>query len=186
MYATEYHTPIVGKLTLTSDGKGLTGCWFEGVRRPGPAPVRERLEGGDDLPALRSACAWLDRYFAGERPDPLELALAAPGTEFQLLVRDALLAIPYGQTTTYGAIARELEVKTGRRQSARAVGGVVGRNPLCVIVPCHRVVGSDGSLTGFAGGLERKVALLEHEHALGPGVRMAPGAGAPASAGRAV
>ncbi|MGN0075800.1 MAG: methylated-DNA--[protein]-cysteine S-methyltransferase [Parafannyhessea sp.] len=168
MYCTEYRTPIVGTLTVTSDGRGVTGCWFDNDRHFGYGLEDATLERRDDVPALTQARAWLDRYFAGEKPDPRELPLIAHGTEFQLLVREALLAIPYGQTTTYGAIAKRLEAQTGRRQSPRAVGCAVGHNPLCVIVPCHRVVGANGSLTGFGGGIDRKVALLEHEGALRP------------------
>ncbi len=125
------------------------------------------------MPVFGRARAWLDRYFAGDAPDPRELPLAARATDFQMRVREAMLDIPYGQTTTYGAIARRLERETGRRQSARAVGGAAGRNPLCLIVPCHRVVGANGSLTGFGGGIDMKVKLLEHERAMkdGPGAR---------------
>lgn len=168
MYFTEYHSPIVGMLTVTSDGNKITGCWFDNDRHFGYGLADETLVRRDDLSTLQQARSWLDRYFAGQRPDPHELPLGARGTKFQLLVRDALLDIPYGQTTTYGAIAKRLETQTGRPQSPRAVGGAVGHNPLCVMVPCHRVVGANGSLTGFAGGIERKVALLTLEHALKP------------------
>ena len=123
----------------------------------------ERL---DDLPVFEQARNWLDRYFAGDAPDPRELPLAARATAFQLRVREAMLDIPYGQTTTYGAIAKRIEAETGKRQSARAVGGAVGHNPLCLIVPCHRVVGSNGNLTGFGGGMDTKVKLLTHEQAM--------------------
>ena len=164
-YFTEYETPIIGALTLASDGTGLTGCWFENDRYFGYG-VDGKVERRDDLPFFGQVRAWLDRYFAGDQPDPRELPLAARATPFQALVREAMLSIPYGHTTTYGAIAKWLEVQTGKRQSARAVGGAVGRNPLCLIVPCHRVVGSNGSLTGFGGGIDMKIALLEHERAL--------------------
>lgn len=164
-YYTEYETPIIGSLTLASDGDSIVGCWFDtdryfGIGVDGPMQLK------DNLRVFDQARNWLDRYFAGKTPDPRELPLAARATEFQKRVREAMLDIPYGTTTTYGAIAERIARETGRRQSARAVGGAVGHNPLCLIVPCHRVVGANGSLTGFGGGLDMKVKLLEHEHAM--------------------
>ena len=170
MHFTEYRTPLIGTLTLASDGEGVTGCWFDNDRHFGYG-VDELGERRDGVPVFGRARAWLDRYFAGDAPDPRELPLAARATDFQMRVREAMLDIPYGQTTTYGAIARRLERETGRRQSARAVGGAVGHNPLCLIVPCHRVVGANGSLTGFGGGIDMKVKLLEHERAMKDGLR---------------
>lgn len=161
----EYETGLIGSLFVASDGKGIVGCWFDNDRYFGYG-VEDELTRDDDDPVLMQARGWLDRYFAGEAPDPRELPLAAHATEFQLHVREAMLDIPYGQTTTYGEIAKHIEKETGRRQSARAVGGAVGHNPLCLIVPCHRVVGAGGNLTGFGGGIDMKVALLEHEHAM--------------------
>lgn len=164
-YFTEYETNLIGTLTLASDGEAIIGCWFDNDRYFGIG-VDGTVERRDDLPIFAQTRKWLDRYFAGEAPDPRELPLAARATEFQMRVREAMLDIPYGQTTTYGAIAKRIERETGKRQSARAVGGAVGHNPLCLIVPCHRVVGSNGSLTGFGGGIDMKVKLLEHEHAM--------------------
>ena len=107
---------------------------------------------------------WLDRYFAGQKPSPTELALAPEGSDFRRAVWDILCEIPYGQTRSYRDISRELAVKLGREHmSAQAVGGAVGHNPIGIIIPCHRVLGSDGSLTGYAGGLEKKRWLLRHE-----------------------
>ena len=148
MHFTEYKPPLIGTLTLASDGEGVTGCWFDNDRYFG--------YGVDEL---------------GERRDDVPVFEQARATDFQMRVREAMLDIPYGQTTTYGAIARRLERETGRRQSARAVGGAVGHNPLCLIVPCHRVVGANGSLTGFGGGIDMKVKLLEHERAMKDGFR---------------
>ena len=165
MYYTVYDNDLIGPLTLAADDTALLGCWFDNDRYFGYG-VREEAERNDDAPVLVQARAWLDRYFAGEAPDPRELPFAPNVTEFQLRVREAMLDIPYGETTTYGAIAKRIEAETGRRQSSRAVGGAVGHNPLCLIVPCHRVVGSNGSLTGFGGGLAKKIALLEHEKAM--------------------
>ena len=164
-YFTEYQTSLIGTLTLASDGEAITGCWFENDRYFGYG-VDGLLERNDDLAVFEQARNWLDRYFAGDAPNPRELPLAARATEFQLRVREAMLDIPYGATTTYGEIAKRLERETGRRQSARAVGGAVGHNPLCLIVPCHRVVGANGSLTGFGGGIPMKVKLLEHERGM--------------------
>ncbi len=162
VYRTEYESELIGPLTIASDGASIVGCWFGNDRYFGYG-VDEPMEQGDDLPLLVQARDWFDRYFAGDAPDPRELPLGARATPFQALVREAMLDIPYGQTGTYGSIAKRLEKETGRRQSARAVGGAVGHNPLCVIVPCHRVVGTSGSLTGFGGGIDMKVKLLEHE-----------------------
>jgi len=163
-YYTEYQTGLIGSLLLASDGTGITGCWFENSRYFGRG-VEGSVVRRDDLPVFDLARSWFDRYFAGEKPSPLELPLTAPDTPFRLLVREAMLQIPYGQTTTYGAIAAYVEQRTGKRSSARAVGGAVGHNPLCIVVPCHRVVGANASLTGFGGGLDTKVKLLEHERA---------------------
>ena len=164
-YFTEYRTPIIGTLTLASDGSGLIGCWFDNARFFGYG-VEGTMERKDDLVVFDQARAWLDRYFAGQAPNPRELPLTARATEFQLRVREAMLDIPYGQTTTYGAIAKRLEAETGKRQSAQAVGGAVGHNPIGLIVPCHRVMGANGNLTGFGGGIDTKIALLEHERAM--------------------
>lgn len=161
-YRIDYESDLIGPLTLASDGEALVGCWFGNDRYFGYG-VSGEMEPKDDLPVFDQACEWLDRYFGGEAPDPRELPLLASATPFQLRVREAMLDIPYGQTTTYGDIAKRIAAETGGRSSARAVGGAVGHNPLCVIVPCHRVVGADGSLTGFGGGVDMKVRLLEHE-----------------------
>ncbi|MCF2621140.1 MGMT family protein [Collinsella tanakaei] len=121
--------------------------------------LRQRRAG-----ALLAACAWLDSYFAAVPPLPLP-ALHLMGTPFQRRVWRLLLEIPYGRTTTYGALAREYERRFGSRTSARAVGGAIGRNPISIIVPCHRVLGTDGSIAGYAGGVKRKRALLALEGA---------------------
>ena len=161
-YFTEYDSDLIGTLTFASDGERLVGCWFGNDRHFGYG-VKGPLVRDDTLPFFTQVREWFDRYFANDKPDPRELPLGAYATEFQMRVREAMLDIPYGKTTTYGAIAKRIEQETGKRQSARAVGGAVGRNPLCIIVPCHRVIGSDGSLTGFGGGIDVKVKLLEHE-----------------------
>lgn len=114
------------------------------------------------LPVFLQATQWLDRYFRGENPK-MDLPLSPSGSPFRHLVWDILLTIPYGETTTYGAIARQLEAATGKRAAAQAVGGAVEHNPIGILIPCHRVVGKSGSLTGYAGGLEVKTALLTLE-----------------------
>lgn len=147
----------LGPVLLARTARGLAGAWFEGQKHhPGPlaAPVRP-----DDT-LLAQAASQLKRYFAGG-PAQFDLPLDLLGTAFQQSVWRALLKIPAGSTQTYGAIAEHVAAPT----AVRAVGGAVGRNPVSVIVPCHRVVGADGSLTGYAGGTDRKRALLELEHA---------------------
>ena len=161
-WSTEYVSPV-GRLTLACDGERLTGLWIEGQKYfGGTAPGT--MEPGD-LPVLAQAREWLDRYFAGEKPGIQELPLAPAGTPFQQVVWQLLCEIPYGEVVTYGALAQKLSTQLGHQTSGRAVGGAVGRNPISIIVPCHRVVGADGSLTGYAGGTDRKRWLLEHEGA---------------------
>ena len=161
-YCTTFVTGLVGTLTLASDGDVLTGCWFEHDRHFAYG-VSGQMVPDDALAAFAPARDWLSRYFAGERPDFSQVPHDAGGTPFQRRVWAELERTPYGEVTTYGAIARAIEAATGRPQSNRAVGGAVGRNRLCVFVPCHRVVGADGSLTGFGGGIQAKVRLLELE-----------------------
>ena len=146
-YITHYPSPV-GPLTIRSDGAAVTGLWMDL-----PGEIR------DDLPVLIAARNWLDRYFRGECPDPGELPLSPAGTAFQKQVWNALLNVPYGETVSYGSIAREI----GKPRACQAVGQAVGRNRIAIIIPCHRIIGADGSLTGFAGGLEMKRRLLNHE-----------------------
>lgn len=161
-YTTFYESPI-GRMLLAADDTGLTGLWFEGQKYFARCLDRESEE--KELPVFTEAKRWLDIYFSGKEPDftpPLHFI----GTDFQKEVWEILCAIPYGQTMTYGAIADRLAKKRGlSHMSAQAVGGAVGHNNLSIIVPCHRVVGSDGSLTGYAGGIERKTFLLNLENA---------------------
>ena len=142
-----YHSPL-GDIVLTSDGLALTGLRFAEATNGEPA---------QDIPPLADACRWLDLYFSGAKPDFIP-RLAPQGTPFQQSVWGELLAIPYGHTVSYGYIAQRL-----RCRSAQAVGGAVGRNPIALIIPCHRVIGSNGQLTGYAYGLDRKQWLLSHE-----------------------
>lgn len=161
-YRTSYDSPV-GPLMLASDGTSLTGLWMEGQKYFGGA-IREELVQRDDLPVFAMTRTWLERYFARERPDPSELPLAPRGGEFRQAVWELLCQIPYGELTTYGHLTKEMAARLGRASmSAQAVGGAVGHNPISIIIPCHRVVGSGGSLTGYAGGIAAKLRLLEHE-----------------------
>ena len=159
-YYSEYDSPV-GKLTIASDGSAVCGLWLEGQKYHG-GTVPEEMVRNDGAGGFAELHAWLDAYFGGEQPDPSDVPLAPIGSEFRQAVWRRLLEIPYGKLTTYGAIAKALKEERGKA-SALAVGGAVGHNPISIIIPCHRVVGSDGSLTGYAGGLSRKMWLLEHE-----------------------
>ena len=145
----EYPSPV-GLLYLTADEGGLTGIWMHPVKT-------------EDSPTLLKAKAWLDGYFSGN-PSKVTFPLNPHGTPFQKQVWELLLTIPYGETTTYGAIAREMAQLAGKeKMSAQAVGQAVGANPISILIPCHRVVGAKGKLTGYAGGLDKKEWLLHHE-----------------------
>lgn len=146
----------VGELLLLGDGESLTGLRFNGN---GESDDR-RTGLTRDAAAFTEACDQLDEFFAGERSE-FELALAPSGTDFQRAVWSALTQIPYGQTRSYGQIAAAI----GRPKAARAVGGANNRNPIAIVVPCHRVIGAGGSMVGYAGGMDRKTWLLDHEAA---------------------
>ncbi|MDR2056532.1 MAG: methylated-DNA--[protein]-cysteine S-methyltransferase [Desulfovibrio sp.] len=167
-YSTTYHSPI-GLLTLACDGGNLVGLWMEGQKYHGDTVGEAMMENGG-MPVCCAAKNWLDRYFAGGKPAVSELPLAPVGSEFRQRVWSILCDIPYGEVITYGDIAKTIAVKMNKeRMSGQAVGGAVGHNPISIIIPCHRVVGSDGSLTGYGGGLAAKIKLLELE-----GVDMSP------------
>ena len=161
-FSTIYPSPV-GDLTLASDGEALCGLWLAGQKYHG-GTISEALVPDDSAAGFDEARAWLDRYFAGEKPAISELKLAPIGGEFRQRVWRILTEIPYGQVTTYGDIAKQVARETGRDHMASlAIGGAVGHNPISIIIPCHRVVGASGSLTGYAGGIGKKVWLLEHE-----------------------
>ena len=159
-YIQHYISPL-GGVTLASDGECLTGLWFDGQKHDAATLEREHEE--KRVLVLEQAERWLDIYFDGRAPDftpPLRMKTTA----FRQAVWEVLLTIPYGQTTTYGAIAAWIAARRElARVSAQAVGGAVGHNAISLIIPCHRVVGADGSLTGYAGGIARKARLLEME-----------------------
>ena len=148
---------------MASNGESLTGLWFERQKYYAANLNGERAE--KDLPVFRKAKQWLDLYFQGKNPD-FTPPLCLNGTPFRLAVWEILKQIPYGQMMTYGEIADRIAVQKGlEKMSAQAVGGAVAHNPVSVIVPCHRVVGSNGSLTGYAGGIYKKIELLTLEKA---------------------
>lgn len=161
-YSTEITVPL-GAVTLASDGDSLCGLWFQG-QKYFAGTIPEEMRRKDDLEIFQKTKDWLERYFAGKRPEIRELPLHPIGSEFRQRVWKILCEIPYGEVTTYGEIARKIAEEQGlERMSAQAVGGAVGHNPISIIIPCHRVVGAGGNLTGYAGGIEKKRELLEHE-----------------------
>jgi len=161
LYTAHYDSPL-GGMTLVSDGTALVGLYFDGQKYAAEGLDATRTQ--KNLPVFEEALRWLDVYFSGRKPD-FTPPTAPAGTAFQQSVWEILRTIPYGETTTYGAIARRIEQNTGCRMSAQAVGGAVGRNPISILIPCHRVIGADGSLTGYAGGLDKKERLLQWEGA---------------------
>lgn len=157
-YICKIGSPL-GGITLSSDGENLTGLWFEG-QKYFAATLGEHVS-QSSLPVFELARKWLDEYFSGKQPNVYPPLMPA-GSAFRQAVWAILLEIPRGQTMTYGQIAARIN-ESGGRTSARAVGGAVGHNPISLIIPCHRVVGVGGGLTGYAGGLDRKKALLQIE-----------------------
>ncbi len=161
-YVNHYESPL-GGILLAADETGLTGLWFEGQKYY--ARTLEPKHEERDHPVFGETKKWLDIYFSGQEPDFMP-AVHMIGTEFQIMVWEILRQIPYGEVITYGDIARRIAERKGLgHMSAQAAGGAVGHNKISIIVPCHRVVGADGNLTGYAGGLDRKMKLLELEKA---------------------
>lgn len=161
-YSYEYKTKT-GVFTLASNGEEITGLWKSGQKYYGATLDKEVMQ--RTLPVFKDAVRWLDCYFKGKKPD-FELPLAPKGSEFRQLIWGILCEIPYGELITYGEIARIAAARSKKeRMSAQAVGGAVGHNPISIIIPCHRVVGADNSLTGYAGGLDTKIMLLTLEKA---------------------
>lgn len=161
-YKTTYTSPV-GIMTLACDGESIVGLWNEGQKYHG-SDISIEMTIKDDIPVFKVAKKWLDRYFAGKNPTISELPLAPIGGEFRQIVWDILCQIPYGEVITYGEIAKIVAAKMNKAtMSSQAVGGAVGHNPISIIIPCHRVVGAKGNLTGYAGGICMKVKLLELE-----------------------
>ena len=157
MYSKQvYHSPI-GELSLVASDKGLRGIWFQGqayFEKGIEVPINSHSH-----PILEETSRLLDIYFSGQAVSFSSIPLDIQGTVFQKKVWNVLKGIPYGQTTTYGKLAKQLGIL-----SAQAIGGAVGKNPFSILIPCHRVLGAKGQLTGYAGGLEKKIWLLQHEH----------------------
>ena len=155
----------MGAITIACDEeqKHIIGLWIEG-QKYFLGTLKEMPHPQKDIPVLEKALEWLDNYFAGKRPEISALPLAPIGSAFRQDVWKMLCDIPYGSVTTYGEIARKMAEKMGKESmSARAVGGAIAHNPISIIIPCHRVIGANGSLTGYAGGIDKKIKLLELE-----------------------
>ena len=163
-YQITYRSPIGNMMIVCdADRKYITGVWIEG-QKYFQSTLSERPACGKGIPVLQKAKDWLDAYFAGKKPVPSVLSLKPAGSVFRQDIWKILCEIPYGSVLTYGEIAKQMALKMGREaMSAQAVGGAVAHNPISVIIPCHRIVGTNGSLTGYAGGIEKKIKLLEHE-----------------------
>lgn len=160
-FTTRYRSPL-GGITMASDGVALTGLWFDGQKHFA-ATLSEKSSTKNDLPVFEQTRRWLDIYFSGQKLDFTPL-LKPKGSPFRQLVWEILFSIPYGKTMTYGEIALAIARKNGlERMSAQAVGNAVGHNPISLIIPCHRVLGAGGSLTGYAAGTDKKAALLQLE-----------------------
>lgn len=164
VYISVYESPLC-RLTMASRGDKIIGLWMDG-QKYFLGKLKEETAVKDDLPVFARCRRWLDDYFAGKNPAVDKNILRPEGSRFRQRVWDRLLEIPYGKTTTYGEIAKKLAKENGLKSMSRqAVGGRVGHNPISIIIPCHRVVGTNGSLTGYAGGIDKKIYLLQHEKA---------------------
>ncbi len=162
IYKSTYNSPI-GNLTICSDGSNLIGLWIEN-QKYFTDKINEEMIENNNLEIFKQTQNWLDRYFAQENPKISELPITPKGNEFRQDVWKILCEIPYGQVTTYSDIAKKYALKKEiNKMSPQAIGGAVGHNPISIIIPCHRVVGKNGSLTGYAGGINAKIKLLELE-----------------------
>lgn len=160
LYYTYYESPV-GKVMLLASEEALAGLWLPGQKVDQQLMARAVFQ--DYTPILEQGRTWLDRYFSGGQPTPEEIPLDPQGSVFRKRVWRRLCKIPYGQLETYGQIARELGAENRGKMSAQAVGGAVGHNPIALIIPCHRVIGANGNLVGYGGGLALKKRLLYHE-----------------------
>ena len=162
IYTSSYYS-LVGKILISSKNNRLIGLWIEG-QKYFPKNLKEKVQNKDSEEILVKTKKWLEKYFNKEKPEITELELEPIGGEFRKRVWKILCEIPYGKVITYGEIARRVARETNKKSmSAQAIGGAVGHNPISIIIPCHRVVGSNGNLTGYAGGIDKKIKLLELE-----------------------
>lgn len=160
MINSTYYSSPLGDMLLASKNNKLIGAWFEGQKHYSANINENVIEKEDEI--LNKTVKWLDDYFKGNKPSINDLDIAPEGSDFRLKVWEILCEIPYGETVTYGEIAERISKE--KRMSAQAVGGAVAHNPISIIIPCHRVIGADGKLTGYAGGIDRKRFLLNHEN----------------------
>lgn len=158
-YTYKYNSPL-GKIILASDGENLIGLWFD-KQKYFPTYIKDSEE--KSLSIFKQTKKWLDIYFSGKSPKFIPTISIEGASPFRKKVWEILLTIPFGKTISYGEIAKQIK-ETGTKVSAQAVGGAVGHNPISIIIPCHRVIGSNGNLTGYAGGLDKKLALLKLEN----------------------
>lgn len=162
VFKTYYNSPV-GNILIAAKDDAITGLWIEGQKYY-PSSVKDDFIENKDYDILQKAEKWLDYYFAGKKPSFSGLTLAPAGSNFAINVWKILCEIPYGETMTYGEIAKKIAAQRGiSKMSAQAVGNAVGHNPISIIIPCHRVVGMNGNLTGYAGGIDKKIKLLSHE-----------------------
>lgn len=162
-YKTTYNSPI-GDILIVSDHESIVGVWFYDQKYFCASIKEEMIE--KETAVISQCIAWLDDYFHELQPEISSLPLHPIGNEFRLEVWNILKEIPYGETMTYKEVAKEYAKRTGKpSMSSQAIGGAVGHNPISIIIPCHRVIGVKGNLTGYAGGMDKKIALLHHEHA---------------------
>lgn len=160
-YINRYSSPI-GDITLASENNNLIGLWFDGQKYFASNLLHDCIE--KELPIFIQTKKWLDIYFSGKEPNFTPTLSFDNASKFRKQVWEVLLKIPFGKTTTYKKIAEQLENQTGKKISAQAVGNAVGHNPISIIVPCHRVIGTNKNLTGYAGGIDKKIKLLQVEN----------------------
>lgn len=164
MISTAHYNSPLGDILLASKDNKLIGLWIEG-QKYFLSSIKEEIQENSNDEVLLATKSWLDRYFNGQKPNIDELNLSPIGSDFRQAVWKILCKIPYGETITYNDIAKEIaRQRKIKKMSAQAIGGAVGHNPISIIIPCHRVVGTNGNLTGYAGGIEKKIWLLRHEH----------------------
>ncbi len=161
-YQTTYDSPIGKLLIVCNENEQLSGLWIEGQKYFKSTIISDVIL-KEELKAFQKTKLWLDKYFQGKCPKISELSLSPKGSAFRQRIWEILCDIPYGKVMTYGEIAQIISAEQGKKMSAQAVGGAVGHNPISIIIPCHRVIGSNGNLTGYAGGIDIKIKLLKLE-----------------------